>query len=64
LEIKRAKEIAASPLMANVTYNGSKVYIENVNELNNSANIHYLNQPYDQQEISLNKLKEHDLELL
>lgn len=56
---QRAKEIASSPVMANVTYNGSQIYIESVNENNNSASIHFLNQPEKCQEIPLSSLTEH-----
>lgn len=55
---QRAKEIASSSIMANVTYNGSQIYIESVNETNNTASIHFLNQPENRQEVSLNSLIE------
>ena len=53
---KRAREIAASPVMANVTYNGKQVYIENVNQ--QSANIHPLQDPSQRQTVSLSDLEE------
>lgn len=59
MDKKRAKEIASSPVMANVTYNGTQIYIENVNENKGIANIHPLNQPRNRQEVSLTSLKEH-----
>lgn len=55
----RAKEIAASSVMANVTYNGNQVYIENVNDKNGTASIHLLNQPHNRQEVPLTSLIEH-----
>lgn len=58
MDKQRAKEIAASPVMANVTYNQQKVYIENVNESKNTANIYPLNQPNQKQEVPLNNLQE------
>lgn len=55
---QRVKEIVSSPDMVNVTYNGSQVYIERVNENNNTAGIHYINQPENKLEVSLNSLIE------
>lgn len=59
MDKRRAKEIASSPVMANVTCNGEQIYIENVNANNNTANIHPLNKPADKQEVSLSSLKEY-----
>lgn len=56
---QRAKEIASSPVMANVTYDRSQVYIETVNEKDNTATIHFLNQPQNKKEVPLNNLIEH-----
>ncbi|MEB9686251.1 H-type small acid-soluble spore protein [Bacillus thuringiensis serovar pingluonsis] len=56
---QRAKEIAASPVMANVTYNGVPIYIQNVNENNETARIYPLNEPENEQEIALSNLIEH-----
>lgn len=55
----RAKEIASSPIMANVTYNGTSIYIESVDSDKETAKIHPLNQPNNVQEISLTNLIEH-----
>jgi len=57
MDEKRAREIAASPVMANVTYGGKQIYIENVNR--QSANIHPLHDPKKRQTVSLNELVEH-----
>lgn len=59
MDRKRAKEITASPVMANVTYNGTPIYIEKVNNNNETANIYPLNHPKDKQEVSLTSLIEH-----
>lgn len=59
MDKNRAKNIASSPIMANVTYNGTQIYIENVNENNETANIHPLNQPDSRQEVPLTSLVEH-----
>ncbi|WJE51094.1 small acid-soluble spore protein H [Bacillus cereus] len=56
---QRAQEIAASPIMANVTYNGVPIYIQNVDENNETARIYPLNKPQNEQEIPLSNLIEH-----
>jgi len=56
---KRAKEIVSSPIMANVTYNGTPIYIKNVDDNQETANIHPLDQPKNTQEVSLTNLLEH-----
>lgn len=56
---QRAKDIASCPVMMDVTYNGIPIYIESVNENNNTAKIHFLNQPDNKQDVSLNNLVEH-----
>ena len=59
MDKRRAKEIASSPIMANVTYNEMPIYIESINESNETAYIHPLNQPKSKQEVSLTNLLEH-----
>lgn len=59
MNINRAKEIADSPVMANVTYNGAQIYIQNVNEEANTARIYPLDNPQNEQNVSLNQLIEH-----
>ncbi|PEF72118.1 small acid-soluble spore protein H [Bacillus pseudomycoides] len=56
---QRAQEIASSPVMANVTYNGVPIYIQNVDKNNETARIHPLNEPQNEQEIPLSNLIEH-----
>ncbi|MGG2065718.1 small acid-soluble spore protein H [Bacillus sp. S14(2024)] len=56
---QRAQEIATSPVMANVTYNGVQIYIQNVDENNETARIYPLNQPQNEQEVSVSNLIEH-----
>ena len=53
---QRAKDIASSPVMVDVTYNGTPVYIEAINQ--NTAKIHLINHPNNKQEVSLNDLIE------
>jgi small acid-soluble spore protein H (minor) len=58
MNIQRAKEICNSPVMANVTYNGAPIYIQHVDEMNETARIYPFNQPENEQEVSLNSLNE------
>ncbi|MCM3272257.1 small acid-soluble spore protein H [Paenibacillus elgii] len=55
---QRAQEIAASPVMANVTYEGVPIYIQHVDEERESARIYRLDQPEQEQEVPLNSLIE------
>ncbi|PFH89043.1 small acid-soluble spore protein H [Bacillus sp. AFS088145] len=56
---QRAQEIASSPEMANVTYNGVPIYIQHVDETNETARIYPLGQPDREEEVSINNLSEH-----
>ncbi len=58
MDKRRAKEIAASPVMINVTCNGEPIYIENINDTRNTAQIHPLNDPERKKEVSLSSLVE------
>ncbi|WML34831.1 H-type small acid-soluble spore protein [Clostridium sp. OS1-26] len=55
----RAKEIASSTIMADVTHNGTRIYIESVDDNKETAKIHPLNNPKSEQEVSLTDLMEH-----
>lgn len=59
MDPKRARDIATSEVMMKVTYNGQPIYIESVNEAENTAEIHFLNQADNKKEVSLNNLVEH-----
>jgi small acid-soluble spore protein H (minor) len=59
MNTQRAQEIAASPIMANVTYNEAQIYIQQVNEMNKTARIYPLDQTENEQEVPLNSLIEH-----
>jgi small acid-soluble spore protein H (minor) len=59
MRLKRAGEIAASPVMANVTYFGEPVYIESVSAANKTAVVHPLNQPDNSRRVSVSGLVEH-----
>ncbi|MDD4504536.1 MAG: H-type small acid-soluble spore protein [Clostridiaceae bacterium] len=58
MDKRRAKEIASSPVMINVTHNGMPIYIENIDENSGTANIHPINQPNNKQEVSITNLIE------
>jgi small acid-soluble spore protein H (minor) len=58
MDRKRAQEIASSPDMINVTYNGDSIYIEDINPNKDTASIHNLNQPHYSHEVSLTQLVE------
>ncbi|GIP38473.1 small, acid-soluble spore protein H [Paenibacillus sp. J31TS4] len=55
---QRAKEIAQSPVMAGVTYQGVPVYIQHVDEENETARIYPIYEPENELEVSLNMLVE------
>ncbi|GAF64640.1 acid-soluble spore protein H [Bacillus sp. TS-2] len=59
MNIMRAKEIAESPIMANVTYDGTPIYIQHVNEGSKTARVYSLENPDNELEVSLNNLMEH-----
>ncbi|WP_249866439.1 small acid-soluble spore protein H [Paenibacillus konkukensis] len=58
MNMQRAQEIAASPVMANVTCDGVPVYIQQVFEDNGTARIYPLNSPEQEREVSLASLTE------
>lgn len=55
---QRAKEIASSPEMIHVTYNGDPIYIEAVNSQKDTASIHLLSRPENSQEVHVTQLVE------
>mgnify|MGYP005829793259 CR=1 FL=1 len=59
MNTQRAKEISESPIMANVTCNGMPIYIQHVNERNETARIFPLDEPQNEQEVALTELTEH-----
>ncbi len=56
---QRAQEIAASPVMANVTYNEVPVYIQHVDDTSEMARIYPLDEPQQEQDVPVNSLIEH-----
>lgn len=63
MNIQRAQEIADSPVMANVEYNGVRVYIQHVNEENETVRIYPLDQPEKEQEVPVRSLNEPSLQV-
>jgi len=59
MDAQRAQEISASPVMADVTYNGNRVYIEHVDQENQIATIHLLDNPNEKQSVPVNNLEEY-----
>ncbi|MCT2535679.1 H-type small acid-soluble spore protein [Aquibacillus koreensis] len=58
MDAQRAQEIASSPVMANVSFNGAKVYIEHVDQEVGKATVHTLHQPENKQSVSVDHLTE------
>lgn len=58
MDIQRAKEIISSPVMADVTYNGTRIYIEDLNESDQCCTIHFLDQPVTKLNAPLSSLEE------
>ncbi|MFC0471480.1 H-type small acid-soluble spore protein [Halalkalibacter kiskunsagensis] len=56
---QRAQEIATSPVMANVTYQDTPVYIQSVSEEHDIARIFPLSDPQDEKEVNISSLVEH-----
>jgi small acid-soluble spore protein H (minor) len=59
MDAKRSQEIASSPNMVDVSYNGEKVYIEHVDQDNGKATVHPLNDPTNKLSVSVDSLVEH-----
>ncbi|MCU9613398.1 H-type small acid-soluble spore protein [Caldibacillus lycopersici] len=55
----RAEEIASSAAMHNVTYNGKRIFIQQVNNQSETARIYYLDEPQNEFEVQLVNLREH-----
>lgn len=55
---QRAKEIVASPSMVDVTCDGVPIYIQHVDEKNETARIYPLGQPENEKEVALSQLNE------
>ncbi|MNC53565.1 Small, acid-soluble spore protein H [compost metagenome] len=58
MNIQRAQEIAASPIMEHVTYEGMQIYIQHVDENTEMARIYPLKQPENEQTVPVRNLVE------
>ncbi|WP_085506436.1 small acid-soluble spore protein H [Thalassobacillus devorans] len=58
MQAHRAKEITEAPNMINVTYNGTPIYIQHVDEKNETARIYPLDNPQEEMEVALRGLEE------
>jgi small acid-soluble spore protein H (minor) len=58
MDVKRAREIAASPVMVDVIHNGVPIYIEDVMNDNSTAMVHTLGNPSNRQKVSISNLIE------
>ena len=54
----RAKEIMESPDTISVTYQGQQIYIQNVNDMEETARIYPLDHPEEEKDVPLNALHE------
>ncbi|MDN4491969.1 small acid-soluble spore protein H [Ureibacillus aquaedulcis] len=59
MNAQRAQEISESPVIANVLYNGERVYIQHVDEDKGTARIYPLDDPQKEQDVPLSNLMEH-----
>jgi small acid-soluble spore protein H (minor) len=58
MNAQRAQEIASTPEMCNVIYNGKGIYIEHVDQETGQATIHELDNPNTKQSVSVDSLIE------
>ncbi|SDI74615.1 small acid-soluble spore protein H [Natribacillus halophilus] len=59
MDEQRAQEIAHSPDMKHVTHEGTPIYIQHVDEAEGTARIFPLEQPEEEQSVSVDNLVEH-----
>jgi len=62
MNTQRASEIAASPIMANVTLDGTPVYIQHVDEDNEMARVFPLDHPERELSVPVGELAEQPAE--
>lgn len=58
MNVQRAQEISESPVIANILYNGEKVYIQHVDADKGTARIYPLDNPQNEQDVPLSSLLE------
>ncbi|OEH85135.1 small, acid-soluble spore protein, H family [Desulfuribacillus stibiiarsenatis] len=58
MDLLRAHDIASSPSMVDVTYNGAPIYIEQVHDESNTVTVHFLDKPEEKHTVSVTHLLE------
>lgn len=58
MDIQRARDIASSPVMADVAYDGVPVYIQHVNAESETARIYPLDRPEQEMDVPVRSLSE------
>jgi small acid-soluble spore protein H (minor) len=58
MKLKRAQEILQSEDSIQVSLQGTPVWIERVDEMNESVTIHYINDPDRSQEVAVTRIEE------
>jgi small acid-soluble spore protein H (minor) len=58
MDVSRAKEISQLGEMKNVQYQGQAIYIQSVNENQETARIYPLNNPQEEKEVPVDRLIE------
>ncbi|MED3662043.1 small acid-soluble spore protein H [Ureibacillus sp. FSL K6-8385] len=58
MNLQRAKEIAESGELANILFNGRRIYIQHVDEAKGTARIYPLDDPENEQEVPVEQLSE------
>lgn len=56
---QQAEQIAESGQMKRVTHNGKAVYIQRINEQNETARVFHLEEPQKEFDVELSELQEH-----
>ncbi|EJW15230.1 H-type small acid-soluble spore protein [Paenibacillus alvei] len=59
MNAQRARQIANSPKLANVTYNGRQIYIQHVDADSQTARVFPIDAPEEEQNVPLSQLIEH-----
>lgn len=58
MNVQRAKDISDSAVMANVTWDGKPIYIQQVDETNEMARVYPLDEPENEHEVPVRNLIE------
>ncbi|MDP5276658.1 H-type small acid-soluble spore protein [Chengkuizengella axinellae] len=58
MDVERAQEIFDSKAKINVYLNGKEIWIDKVDPVKRSVNVHEINNPNEQDTVTVDKLKE------